>query len=93
MGRRERCRVVRGVSKRVVEIVGQKEDCFERAIVIVRGEADGLGAAQLRQRATGALSGLVSYRRTALWRDWLLVGLRYLGAFLAGAGACYWLIH
>ena len=85
--------MVRGVSKRVVEIVGQKEDYFERAIVIVRGEADGLGAAQLRQRATGALSGLVSYRRTALWRDWLLVGLRYLGAFLAGAGACYWLIH
>ena len=85
--------MVRGVNKKVVEIVGGKEDCFERAIVIVKSSRLGLSDLQLHRQAGGAITGMVSCRPRRDWRWLLRTGVRYLAVLAAGAGLGWLLLH
>ena len=74
---------MRGVSKNVVEIIGGREDDFERAILFVKNNKGGS-----RSFRAQTIAGVrVSKTKNLLY--WVSLLARYGAAFTAGAAACF----
>lgn len=77
--------MVRGVNKNVVEIVGGKEDDFERAILVVKQ-----GVGTLPSKGVQSI-GNIKVTRVKNTKYWAFFALRYGACILVGALLSYFL--
>ncbi|MEF9969323.1 MAG: hypothetical protein RR867_08135 [Ruthenibacterium sp.] len=85
---------MKGVTKRVIEIVEPQDACIERVLVFLRSDCASMRVGQKRAEAEKYVAGLVCYKRR-LWplqnkavRIVCMVG----GVILLAAAAAYFLM-
>lgn len=83
--------MLKGVNKRVVEVVDMESEYFEKAILFLRAGRTDADEGALRQRA-GEYLRAIKYRprRDLSWGRWIIFALSAAGVLLA-AGMIIWL--